>query len=327
MIDFGRLLNIIHTNKSFILTTHINPDADAIGSELALAHFLKKLNKEVRIINFSSTPEYLKFLDRYQEIKKFEDTDLLNEADVIVALDFNQPGRMKFMSVNFINSSSYKICIDHHQNPSNFVDELFIDPDYSATGEIIYDLINYHNPNLFDQFIAEQIYAAIMTDTGSFRFNRITPKVHIIVARLIEFGANPTYIYNKIYNEISIEKLRLLGSAILNLKCIADGKICYMSITRKMLEEANACEEDVEGFVNHTLSIAKSEIGLLFLELEDGSKVSLRSKNSLKVNELAAIFGGGGHKNAAGIRFYNKSLDKTIKEVLDETVNFLKRES
>ncbi|MCX8011269.1 MAG: bifunctional oligoribonuclease/PAP phosphatase NrnA [Ignavibacteria bacterium] len=322
MIDNTRFHEIVSINNKFILTTHINPDGDAIGSELALAYFLKKLGKEVSIINHSFTPQNFLFLDVENKIEKYapEKHDfIIKNADVLVALDFNRIDRIKSMVKIFQESKAYKIIIDHHQNPGDFADQCFCDTDYSATGEIIYDLIKSFDPNLIDKKTADAVYSAIMTDTGSFRFNRVTPKVHLVIADLISRGANPTELYNKIYNEITFAKLKLLGESITNIKTIFDGKIAYMVITRKMLEDAEAQEEDVDGFVNFCLSISGVQIGILFFELYDGVKASLRSRNNFAVNKLAEKFGGGGHLNAAGIRFWDSKLDEIIPKLLNQT--------
>ncbi|MBM4176346.1 MAG: bifunctional oligoribonuclease/PAP phosphatase NrnA [Ignavibacteria bacterium] len=321
MIDFKKFVEIVNKNSKFVITTHINPDGDALGSQLALAYFLKKLGKEVELINHSQTPGNYKFLNEENLIKQYNkkfDNIILN-ADALIAVDFNEITRVKSMVDVFQRSKAYKICIDHHTNPKNFVDEFFCDTDYSATGEIIFELIKSYGENLFDKKIADALYTAIMTDTGSFRFERTSPKVHRIIAELLEMGTNPTEIYNKIYNELSTAKLKLLGSGISNIQSNSDGSISYMVITQEMLKSAEANEEDVDGFVNFCLSIKSAKIGILFFELADGVKASLRSRDTFPVSLLAEKFGGGGHINAAGIRFYDKQLDEVIPQLLQQT--------
>lgn len=321
MINFNRFKEIIDKHTNFVITSHINPDGDAIGSEIALAYFLRKLSKRVWIINHSRTPSNFLFLDEENLIQKYEPglDEWILSADVLAAIDFNSISRVKSMIDVFTKSKALKICIDHHSNPQNFVDELFCDTEYSATGEIIYELIQFYNSNLIDKKIADNLYAAIMTDTGSFRFERTTPRVHQIIAELIQKGANPTELFNKIYNELSFEKVRLMGEAIKNIKTDFDGKISYMVIDRKLLKKSDATEEDVDGFVNFCLAIKSVQVGILFFELTDGVKASLRSKNTFAVSRLAEKFGGGGHINAAGIRFSNLKLDEVIPKLLTQT--------
>lgn len=329
MIDYKRILEILKSNNSFIITTHVNPDGDAIGSELALAYFLQKLGKEFLIINHSPTPENYLFLDEENLINKYNSSfdDKILKADVLIAVDFNTIGRTRSMMEVLEKSNAYKIIIDHHRNPQNFVNEIFYDIDEPATGNIIYKLIKSYNSDFIDKRTAEVLYAAIMTDTGSFRFERITPEVHLIVADLIARGVNPSYIYNKIYNEMSYEKLKLLGEAISKIKLEADGKIAYMILDRNLIEKYVQSEEefDVDGFANYCLSLKSTIVGLLFFELKNGVKVSLRSKEKFPVNSVAEKFGGGGHLNAAGIRFDGMKLNDIFPAVIEQTIKNLKQ--
>lgn len=328
MINYQRILEIIKSNNSFVITTHVNPDGDALGCELALAYFLQKLNKEFLIVNHSPTPENYLFLDEENLVHKYnpEFDDFILKADVLIAVDFNNLGRVRSMMNVLEKTKAYKIIIDHHRNPQNFVDEIFIDIDAPATGILIYHLIKTYDENFIDKKTADALYTAIMTDTGSFRFERITPEVHLIVSDLISRGTNPTYIYNKVYNEISYGKLKLLGETISNINLDMDGKIAYMIIDRNLIEKyvPNEEEFDVDGFVNYCLSLKTTLVGLLFFELKNGVKVSLRSKNKFPVNSLAEKFGGGGHLNAAGIRLDGEKLSDVIPKILNQTKEDIK---
>lgn len=328
MVNFQKLKNIILSNNSFLITTHVNPDADAIGSEVAFYQLLKSLGKKSYIINHSETPYNLRFLDVDNVIKQFnldDHADLFNQVDVLVALDFNRSDRTVSMKKNFEQSKAIKICIDHHQDPEKFVDYEFIDTNYSATGEIIFNLITETKIVPLTKQIAEPIYAAIMTDTGSFRFERTTAKLHRKVATLLDAGVNPTEIYDKIYDQSKFSKIKLLGRALESIQLIADGKIAYMKITQNDFEEFGAIESDTENFVNYNLSIENVVLGLLFIELKNGFKVSFRSKGNIPVNKLASEFGGGGHTNAAGARFFDhKMTDEMINSILVKAVNYVK---
>ncbi|GIV45825.1 MAG: DHH family phosphoesterase [Ignavibacterium sp.] len=328
MVNFQKLKNIILSNNSFLITTHVNPDADAIGSEVAFYQLLKSLGKKSYIINHSETPYNLRFLDVDNVIKQFnldDHADLFNQVDVLVALDFNRSDRTVSMKKNFEQSKAIKICIDHHQDPEKFVDYEFIDTDYSATGEIIFNLITETKIVPLTKQIAEPIYAAIMTDTGSFRFERTTAKLHRKVATLIDAGVNPTEIYDKIYDQSKFSKIKLLGRALESIQLIADGKIAFMKITQNDFEEFGAIESDTENFVNYNLSIENVVLGLLFIELKNGFKVSFRSKGNIPVNKLASEFGGGGHTNAAGARFFDhKMTNEMINSILVKAVNYVK---
>jgi len=326
MIDFQKLKEIIESNSSFLITTHVNPDADAIGSEVAFYYLLKKLGKQAYIINHSSTPYNLEFFNKDNIIQKFDETqhkNIFNEVDVLAALDFNRSDRIVSMENWFNNSNKLKICIDHHQKPLNFVDHFFIDTEYSATGHILFDFIRKTNIVQPDLKIAEPIYAAIMTDTGSFRFDRTTSDVHKIIAELLELGVNPEKIYDKIYDQSKFSKIKLLGRAIESIILFANNRIGCMTITQDDFIELGTVESDTENFVNYNLSIENVVIGIMFIELKNGFKVSFRSKGKIPVNELAAEFGGGGHTNAAGARFFSDDLTKMIPKILIKAEQYL----
>lgn len=326
MIDFEKLKNIVLSNSSFLLTTHVNPDADAIGSEIAFYNLLKKLGKKVYIINHSSLPYNMEFFNIDNVIQKYDEVlhkNIFNEVDVIAALDFNRADRTVSMEKAIRKSNKLKICIDHHQDPEEFVDHQFIDTDYCATGQIIYDFIYHTKIVELDFNIAEPLYAAIMTDTGSFRFDRTTSEVHIIIAELLKLGVNPEQVYDKLYDQSKFSKVKLLGRALNSINLLADNKIGYMTITQKDFEELCAIESDTENFVNYNLSIENVVLGILFIELKNGFKVSFRSKGNIPVNKLANEFGGGGHTNAAGARFFTNNMQEMIPVVISKAELYL----
>lgn len=329
-MEFIQLKDIILKNNSFVITSHVNPDADAIGSELALYYILKKLGKDVSVINHSETPYNLLFLDKDKVVQKFEfekHNEVIRKADVLFALDLNQSNRLVKMEKSFVESTGIKVCIDHHQDQGDFADYFFIDTETSATGELIYNFIEQTNIVEIDYEIALQIYAAIMTDTGAFRYNRTTPKVHRIAAHLLELGVNPTFVFDQLYDQAKLSKIKLLGLAVASIEVDSTGKIAYMTITKNMLQETGAIESEVDGFVNFCLSIENVRIGLLFFELKDGLKISFRSKGEIPVNKLAAEFNGGGHTNAAGARLFNVALDEIKQKVIESAKKYLEGEN
>jgi bifunctional oligoribonuclease and PAP phosphatase NrnA len=327
MIDFRQLDKIIRENKSFLLTTHVNPDADAIGSETALYFILKELGKEVCIINHSQTPYNLLFLDTDNRIEKYNSEkhdELFDTVDVLVALDFNRSDRMVSMARVFNNSAKTKVCIDHHQEPENFADYYFLDAGYSSTGHILFDFMKKTNIAKLSYQTAYPIYAAIMTDTGSFRFERTTPEIHRAVAELLELNVDPSDVFDKIYDQSLFSKMKLLGKALDSLTLFGERKqIAYMVITQDMFNQTNALESDTDGFVNFSLSVEFVKIGLLFIELQEGFKVSFRSKGLIPVHKLAGEFGGGGHRNAAGARILKGKMTDFIPGILDKAEKYL----
>jgi phosphoesterase RecJ-like protein len=327
MQDFDKLKEIILSHNSFLLTTHVNPDADAIGSEVAFYLILKDLGKSIRIVNHHATPYNLEFLDVDNKIEKYNPDlhkNIFNEADVLVALDFNRSDRMVSMTNAFNQAKKIKVCIDHHQDAENFADAYFVDTDYCATGHIIFDFMKKTNIVPLTYPIACQIYAAIMTDTGSFRFERTTPEIHKIAAELLEEGVIPGDVYDKIYDQSRFSKIRLLGKALDSLKIFGDvKKISYMVLTQDDFKNIDAIESDTDNFVNYCLSIENVVIGLLFLELKNGFKVSFRSKGNIPVNKLAKEYGGGGHINAAGARIVDGKLEDYLLNILKKTETYL----
>ena len=327
MIDFKKLKDIIEGNNSFLLTTHVNPDADAIGSEMAFYEILKKLGKKTYVINHSDTPYNLAFLDTDGIIEKYDESkhsNIFNEVDVLAALDFNRSERMVSMREAFNKSSKYKICLDHHQEPEDFVNAAFIDTVYSATGEIIYDFIKKTNIAALDYSTAYPIYAAIMTDTGSFRFERTTPETHLIAAELLRHNVVPGEVFDKIYDQSKFSKIKLMGRALESMTLYGEKKqVAYMHLTRKDFEDFGAIESDTDGFVNFSLSVEGVKIGMLFIELKNGFKVSFRSKGNIHVNKLAAEFGGGGHINASGARIFDRELNGLMSGILEKAESYL----
>ncbi len=326
MSSFDSILDIIKNNNSLILTTHINPDGDAIGSELALARFLISEGKQVKIINHSSTPEYLKFMiNDDNEIELFKPSsheEIIGKTDVIFMLDINQLNRTGNLENSIRMSKAKKICIDHHEFPESFADAEVIDTEKSSTGELIYDLLSEAKFKL-DFDIALPLYVAILTDTGSFKYDRTTPRVHRIIAELIESGIDTKTVFREIYDQGTSNSIQLLGRALSSITQVCEGKVSYMTVKRSDLVETGTSEEDVEGFVNYNLTIRGVEVGILFFELEEGVKASFRSVSKIPVNKLAKEFNGGGHFHAAGARIIGQKLELSIREVLEETEKYV----
>lgn len=327
MIDFSKLGRIIEKNNSFILTTHVNPDADAIGSEIALYLILKELKKNVYIINHSQTPYNLKFLDIENKIEKYDPLkhyELFDKIDVLIAVDFNRADRTVSMKDKLDSFNGIKICIDHHQDPENFVDYMFADEKYCATGHIIYDLILNTNLIMLNHQIAYSIYAAIMTDTGSFRFERTTTEIHLVAAELLKYNVQPNEVYDKIYDQSKFSKIKLMGRALNTMQLYGvNNQIGYMKLMQEDFILTEAFESDTDSFVNYSLSVEGVKIGILFIELKEGFKVSFRSKGKIPVNQLASEFNGGGHINASGARILDSNINDMLPVILNKAEKYL----
>jgi phosphoesterase RecJ-like protein len=326
MSEYSFLQKIIDENRSFLLSTHINPDGDAIGSEIAFYVLLKRLGKNVRIVNYSSTPYNLEFLDDGKVIEKFDrnsGNNMFSDFDVFILLDLNRANRISKMEEGLRFFKGLRVCIDHHQDIEEIFDCIIGGTEFSATAEIIYDFIKKTRIVEIDYTIALQLYAGIMTDTGSFRFDRTTPHLHEIAAELISAGVDPTEVYDRIYNQFKFGRVKLLGEALSTVELDATRQIAYMTVTRECLDKNNSTEEDIDGFVNYCLTIRNVKIGILFYEMDDGVKVSFRSKGDVPVNKLAGLFDGGGHTNAAGARLTGVTIAGIKDKIITEAQKFI----
>jgi phosphoesterase RecJ-like protein len=317
---------VIEQAQSCVLTTHVNPDGDALGSELALARFLRKLGKDACILNHSATPGNYIWMDPQNEIVQFvpeRDQIKLLQADCIFILDTSQPDRLRSLEPFVKQSTANKIVIDHHLEPHAFATHYVVDDDATSTGELVYHLINSINAPLLSKEIAEALYTAIMTDTGSFRFPRTDPETHRITAHLLEFGISPIEIFTNVYENWTQGRMRLLGEVLDTMKTAYDGKLAYIICTQKMFKETGTTEVETENFTTFPMSVRGVVVGILFNELKNGIKISFRSKGSIPINELAKEFGGNGHLNAAGTRLFDVSLDEAIPAVVDKAKKYI----
>jgi phosphoesterase RecJ-like protein len=313
-------------HQKFVLTTHVNPDGDGLGSEVALAEWLASQGKHVSVINHSATPDFYLFLDPNNRILKFEETRdaaVIAGADVIVVMDTNQLNRLRKMEPHVVNSKSVKVCIDHHLEPAAFAQHYIIDDDATSTGEIVYKMLVRMNGDSISAPIAQALFCAIMTDTGSFRYPRVDPETFRICAHLIECGADPVSIYHEVYEQWTPGRMELLGEALASLRTEYDGKLAYITITQDVLKKTGTREVDTDNFTTYPMSVQGVVAGILFLELDNGVKISFRSKGDIPINELAKEFGGNGHKNAAGARLYDVSLQQVRERVLKAAGKFV----
>ncbi len=321
------ILGLIEKHRRFFISTHIRPDGDAVGSELALALFLTRLGKEVAVINSDPPPMNMDWLPGVDMIQVFdgslEQREAVNGADVIFILDTNAMDRLGKLVAPVRNSRAIKALIDHHTHPEAWFDVMFERETASATGELVYEVISAYDAEMIDTDVATALYAAIVTDTGSFRYSNVTPALHRTVADILERGdISPAPIHTAVYDTRSPESLRLLGRVLESITLRYGGQVAYMVITPRMLRETGASSEDTEGFVNYALSIEGVRVAIMFLETESGTKMSFRSKADAHVNEWARAFGGGGHKNASGA-YLRVPLESAIEQVIAAAPRFL----
>jgi phosphoesterase RecJ-like protein len=326
--SFKRIRREIEKANTIVLTTHLLPDGDAIGSEFALYYYILKKGKTAYIINHNESPDHLLFLDENKVIKRFLDdvegnTKLIDKADLLFVVDTNEYSRIKSMSEAVKRSPAKKICIDHHQG----IDEkayfdYISDTESPATSQILYDFICDDSPDFIDKKTADNLYAGIMTDTGSFKYPRTTEKTFLICADLIKRGTDPVYMYDKIYNNIPTDKVKLLSRFIESLSFHFNGTLAIGMITQKDFADFHSDVKDVEGFSAFLMSMKNINTGFLIVELPDSCKISFRSKGNIKVNEFARLFNGGGHINAAGATVENCDPLELKERLLSEYKTF-----
>lgn len=315
--------NLIGVSQSIVISTHMNPDGDALGSALGLCYFLKSIGKDAAVIISDPVPDNLAFLPGTPGIKQWgkdDCIDTLDKADLFIIVDLNSIGRLKELGNEIVCRKASKIIIDHHINPGDFADFYMVDTKCSSTGELIWRLISGFKEFKPNADIATNLYTAIMTDTGSFRFPRTTSEVHRIIAELIEAGADPVMIYDEVYCKMPATHLKLMGMVFSNLESYFDGRLNIVKIPKSFFEISGASEDEIEGFVEKTLFTSDVVVGILITEVIDRNelRVSFRSKGNFSVRKLAEKFGGGGHDNAAGARVKDQNIDEFYNTIIAE---------
>ncbi len=324
MSNFDEIIKVLQENNNFLITSHINLDGDGIGSELALYFILKKLNKKAIILNQDRLPKIYDFLPDSDKVHYLEDNSINpKKIDVVIALDCSNIKRIG-KTYEIFKDIKTIINIDHHKSNENYGSINYVDYSTSSVGEIIYELIKSIDIDLLDEKISTCLFTAIMTDTGSFRYSNISSKTFGVASHLTRHGVKPHLIANNIYNRNTYPGLKLLGEALLTLEINESSCVSWLIITRKMLNNTNANNEDIEGIIDITTTLNNVEISILFRETKNNKiKVSFRSKGNFDVNKFAGKFKGGGHPNAAGCLCSGK-LEEIKESILSELFDDIK---
>jgi len=290
------ILRVIEEGSRFLLTTHENPDGDAIGSTLGLAHFLISLGKEVVVHTIDPVPELYSFLPLAETIRQ----DIpLGQYDACFVLDVGEFRRAGSKIAAATGIGTF-INIDHHITCESFGTINLIDPEAAATGVLIYRILATSGHEI-NYNAALCLYVAILTDTGSFRYSNANQEAFVSAGELVSRGINAWYVSEKLYESQPKARLELLALALTHLTIADNGKIASLAVTCDMYEKTGSTAELTDGFVNYPRSIRGVEVALFFRELAPGKfKIGFRSKGKVNVAKLAALFGGGGHHNAAG---------------------------
>jgi bifunctional oligoribonuclease and PAP phosphatase NrnA len=319
---------LLSSPQKIVITTHYKPDADALGSSLAMYNYLVKKGHDVIVVTPSDYPWFLNWMtgnekvlvfDPEKERSRLNATKVFEQADVVFCLDFSVIDRVQDLKDILASAPGIKILLDHHLEPQHFAKYELWDTKAAATAELVYDFIlMMGDESLLDVQIAECIYAGIMTDTGSFRFSSTSAKVHLIIAELIKIGVDNFKIHSLVYDNNSEDRLRFTGYALSEkLRIMRKQKTAYFAISKEELTKFHSKTGDTEGLVNYALSIEGINFAALIIERPDSVKLSFRSRGDFSVNEFSRkYFEGGGHRNAAGGKS-NLSLEETEKKFLD----------
>lgn len=326
--EIKELKKLFLTPKNIVIVPHRNPDGDAIGSSLALYHYLSNKGHFATVVAPNDYPDFLKWLPGSKDVLKFDmqnrqSKSAIDEAAIIFLLDFNALHRVGSDMENTLKEFNGDfIMIDHHQQPDAIAKYLFSDTSICSTCQMVYHFLEkLEDVDAINFEIATNLYTGIMTDTGSFRFASTTSITHKIIGDLIDRGANNALIHNHVYDTNSYGRLQLLGKALSNLVVFNDLKTAYITLSQKELNEFNYQKGDTEGVVNYALSLEGVIFAAIFIEDVEQKivKMSFRSKGSFSVNQFARNhFDGGGHDNAAG----GKS-EISLKETVSKFVKIL----
>ncbi len=320
--DFKEYLKI---PRKTVILTHFKPDADALGSSLGLAHYLKKKGHAATVITPSDYPDFISWMPGnkdvliYQKEKSEKSAKLIGQSDLIFCLDFSSLNRINDLGEMVRKSPAKKVLIDHHLEPERFADFEQWDDTAASTAELVFKLIvELGDKHLVDADIADCLYAGIMTDTGSFRHSNTSHQVFKIASELVERGANPYKVSKLIYDTNTIERLRLMGYVLSEkLQVLPEYRTAYIVLSADELKRFGSQTGDTEGLVNYGLSVKGVRLSVLISDRRENIKLSLRSLGNFSVNDMARThFEGGGHRNAAGGQT-SLTLEQTVKKFLD----------
>ena len=325
--ELTKILDFVRESKRILITSHRDPDGDSVGSQLALAELVENMGKGCRIINQGDLPGKYLFLDPGTKIENVEALtggrkDVTPPADLVLVLDCTSMRRVGDVE-KLIPPTVAIVNIDHHPDNEDFGAFNYVDPNASAAGEIVFSLLQSANFCITPP-VANQLYAAILSDTGRFKFSNTSPGCLRVCAELLAAGADSRYVTNQIYFNHSLPFLKLLGSILSSPQILNEGRICVMTLKHNLMADLNIDPKEVEGVADYPLFLKGVEIGLLFTEkANEEVKVNLRSQNQFDVSKVARRFGGGGHRNAAGCTL-DHNLEKAKSIILEQIQRALK---
>ncbi len=330
-IQWEPLRPILAARQRFVISSHVRPDADAIGSEIGLARVLQALGKTVQIINHSPTPPNLLFLDPQRDVKQLGVSATAADiaaAEVHFIVDTSSWIQLNDVGKAMRDSKALRIVIDHHVSADDLGATEFKDTQCEATGSLIFDLSQFLGIDLPPD-AATALFAAVATDTGWFRFSAVTSQTMRRIARLMEFGASPANIFRELYEQSSLARQHLVGRALSRMILDCDGELAYVSIPWLDFEETGAVSSDTEDLVNECLKITGTKGAFIAIEMQSRQvKISFRSRaEGLDVAKIAEQYGGGGHRQAAGATLPGplpESIEK-VRQAMGQAIVGLRR--
>jgi phosphoesterase RecJ-like protein len=315
-IDWSPFVDLVRRHQRFLLTTHVRPDGDGLGSMLALDDTLRRMGKDVQMTVASSFPPSYRFLDPAGRIRHFRlPGDDCRHAEVVIILDTGTWSQLGDFGTFLRGQNSAKVVIDHHPTQDDLGGQRFVDISAEATGRLIFEAIHALSEPLSAD-AATALFVAVSTDTGWFRHANAQAPAFALASQLVRAGAQPEALYDKLFESNSLGRLKLLGLVLGRLQLTNDGKVAHTEIRRNDYEATGATPHDTENLVNYTRSIEGVEVGVIFMEQPRGGvKVSFRSRAAVDVGRIAEQFGGGGHRLASGATV-EASLDDARARVL-----------
>ena len=302
-LDWASLLDVLRGCNRVVLTSHVRPDCDALGSELGMLGILEAIGKDVRIVNAQATPAGLAWIDPAHRLESLaggvKKQDLL-DRDLLIVLDTSAWAQLGAMGDIAKEMRERVLVVDHHVSEDDISDRWFKDTSAEATARIVYEIGLRLKVPLTER-IATPLYAGLSTDTGGFRFPSTSGETFRVAARLVDAGASPPTVYRELFEQDSIARLNLVGRTLAGAAVSHDGRVITSTVRQSDIKEVHALPSDTEDLVNLTLAVKGTEVAVILIEQPDGRiKTSFRSRCHVDCNALAKTFGGGGHKAAAG---------------------------